>query len=435
MKPLHFLEICERKTGRIEALTSLLMRLAESHTVSIKTLFMMVLLPEFKRDYLFPAERTRSSSFWEQNIRSFNSLNQWTREMAQILEACTGQTRLANLTMLPFQQVFGSRSLVKASLNWCPICLEDFQQRNKLLFPLSWQLSSVTICTKHLERLIDHCPWCNRTIPFLAPTMKPGFCPNCHKPLWPTNHLSGSQDQRFSEWALWAASSTEDLIERTQHLNEEIPFGNLAKAIEICVHHFADGSINQFADLTQVGATSVRDWLAGKQKILLPTLLRICGGLGINPFSLIALKKIEKTGKIIRPPSDLKRNISLPFNRDSLERALDKIIQSKETPPPTMVKVARRLEHDRSHLYRLFPKKCQKISQRARAFAHKRHEKRLHVQCQLVEKEFENLIEIGLFPSERAIKENLKQPGIMRHPVIRAHYERLRSELMEVNRV
>jgi hypothetical protein len=411
------------------------MRLAKSHTVSIKTLFMMVLLPNFSKDYLFPPERSRSSTFWEQNTRSFNSLNQWSREMVRIVEACTGQTGLANLTMLPFQQVFGNRNLVKASLNWCPICLESFHRGSEIFFPLSWQLSAVRFCTKHMVRLIDHCPWCDQTVPFLSPTMKPGFCPRCHKPLWPKKQQADSQNQGIADWESWASIMTEDLINRTQSLKDEIPFSNLAEAIEICVTHFSDGSINQFAGLACVGATSVRDWLAGKQKILLPTLLRVCGRLGIVPFDLIAMKKIEKTAKVIIPARNASKKGPSQFCKKALESELNKTLQSVETPPPTMIEIARRLDHDRSHLYRLFPEKCKAISKRARAFGHQRYEKRLHAQCQLLEKAFENLIEIGLFPSERAVKETLEQPGIMRHPVIRAHYERLRSELMEVNRV
>jgi hypothetical protein len=117
------------------------------------------------------------------------------------------------------------------------------------------------------------------------------------------------------------------------------------------------------------------------------------------------------------------------FDLFRLKKGINQALASEESPPPNMVTVAARLEHDRSHLYGLFPNECKAIAKRARDFHHHVHEEKMVTRCQEVEKAIAICKERNIFPSEREVKKLLKKPGTMRHPRVRESFENSRNQI------
>lgn len=84
-----------------------------------------------------------------------------------------GSTGVQLFFLLPYSQ----RSFVTIR-RYCPLCLTE-----RLLYPLLWQFSEITICTRHGCRLEERCPGCGHTIPLLRTGSVLGRCCHCLKQL------------------------------------------------------------------------------------------------------------------------------------------------------------------------------------------------------------------------------------------------------------
>src|SRR5438046_8530533 len=63
---------------------------------------------------------------------------------------------------------------------WCGHCYKEWRQAHQVVYdPLLWSLNGIDICFRHRQPLVTRCPSCQKTLPFLIQTTRPGYCPRC----------------------------------------------------------------------------------------------------------------------------------------------------------------------------------------------------------------------------------------------------------------
>ena len=100
---LYALEPLGMGTLHVESLTSYMARLAEAHSVSLRTLVIQELLPLLKRDYLSNPLSNCLDSFWIEAARALNGTGVLAQDWAQALERLTLRTDLRFLTLQPWK--------------------------------------------------------------------------------------------------------------------------------------------------------------------------------------------------------------------------------------------------------------------------------------------------------------------------------------------
>src|SRR5690349_6811021 len=81
----------------VESLTSYIMRLAQAHSVSTRTLVVDQLFPLYGRPYLL---HHSLRLFWNEQARALNGTNTSTRDLVRVVEHLTRRSDLHMLTML-----------------------------------------------------------------------------------------------------------------------------------------------------------------------------------------------------------------------------------------------------------------------------------------------------------------------------------------------
>lgn len=123
---LYALEPLGLGTPNIESLTSYVSRLAEAHSVSLRTLVIQELLPLLKRDYLFNPFGNSLDAFWIEAARALNGTGILATDWAQALECLTLRTDLRFLTLLPWAAVLTQQRLLRITRAWCPDCFVEW---------------------------------------------------------------------------------------------------------------------------------------------------------------------------------------------------------------------------------------------------------------------------------------------------------------------
>src|SRR5437773_2524247 len=143
-------------TAVAESLTSYLARLAKAHCVYPGVLLSQMIVPHMKApetqriaDGSHPLFRRDGNGSHLINVggpRACSALH--------ALETLTLRTDLRALTLLALAELLPPRRLTRQTLAWCPLCYEQLQAREQILYdPLLWVFQEITICTQHYVRL------------------------------------------------------------------------------------------------------------------------------------------------------------------------------------------------------------------------------------------------------------------------------------------
>lgn len=198
-------------TPYVESLTSYMARLAEAHSVPLRTLVKQELLPLLKRDYLSNPFGNSLDAFWVEAARALNGIGMLARDWAQVLERLTLRTDLQFLTLLPWTVVLTQQRLLRLNRAWCPDCFLEWQAMEQTIYePLLWNVNTVSVCPRHQRALLERCPYpdCHTTLPVLASYFRPGYCSKCSR--WLGMITDHSNIPRISEqwyWQIWVSAS------------------------------------------------------------------------------------------------------------------------------------------------------------------------------------------------------------------------------------
>jgi AraC-like DNA-binding protein len=134
----------------------------------------------------------------------------------------------------------------------------------------------------------------------------------------------------------------------------------------------ACGSINLFSDYVHIWSGTIRRLIKGETKLSLEVLCQLCFNLGISPFSLLSEPLnpvvIESPVVISRPEANRLRGI-VPWS--DVKAYLQAVL--KESPPPSLEAVSRRMGYYPPKIKRHFPKMCEQIALRYWKYIKSKH--------------------------------------------------------------
>ncbi len=169
---LYSLRPMEIGTPDVESLSSYVMRLAQAHTVSVRTLILQE---------IFPNLSTKPKNAHFSGLHSLNGMGSCFEQWVAILGKLTSRDDLCALTLLPWQGLLRSGGILQRRRKWCPRCFQECQRHGMPVYEcLAWVLAPVTVCPIHHVLLEQHCPHCHRAILVLSAHAHPGFCAHCN---------------------------------------------------------------------------------------------------------------------------------------------------------------------------------------------------------------------------------------------------------------
>jgi transcriptional regulator with XRE-family HTH domain len=426
---LYALEPLGVGTPFAESLTSYMSRLAEAHSVSLRTLAIQELLPLLKRDYLFNPLGNNLTAFWIEAARALNGTGVLAQDWAQALQYLTLRTDLRSLTFLLWAGVLTQQRLLRIARVWCPDCLVEWQTAGFPIYePLLWNVTAVSICFRHQRALVETCPHpdCGATLPVLANRFRPGYCSKCSGWLGITaEHSDPSWTAEQWQWHFWVAEAIGELISHNIDRGIAPSLGNVPDLITAARKQIAKGSTQNLAEKLQLSRRTVNAWRSGKQIPQLESLMRLCYCCGVSLYDLFTtrvgaldLNRIRIGSLPAIPNPTEKRRRRTYFDTARIQQHLETTLAQEETPPPSMRSVAKHLNHSPRELREHFPGLCQAISNRRKAYLKSRRELRLRRWEKEVQQAILEIRSQGSYPSSRRVSALLSAPAVMCDPII-----------------
>lgn len=423
---LHWLEPIGAGTDLIECLTSFASRLAASHCVSPAVLLGKALAPLMGKEYwcqggAHPGTTGNAlNNSFNIHARAINGIGVIASDWVRTLEALTLRTDLVHLTMLKWANVFSHRNLLRPMRAWCPACYEHWASNGRPIYePLLWTFRDIEVCLLHRQRLQSICQNCNRTLQWLSPLGRPGYCGKCHQ--WLGARALDQSECISSEellWQSWVVSNLKDIIVARNHA--PLPARDrTAKALGVCIDSATGGVMNQFARLIRKPKNTVWGWQQGKSLIPINDLLRLCYSIGLPLVDfLYADGFVAVSPDPSRPRSLRSRPIPVRqrpkrFDRFAIEQALTTELTIR--PPKPMTRIAIQLKTHKRSLYKHFPKLCKEISARYAKYRNASEQKARDLKAQTINELRNHLSANGIYPSRRRVISLVKSRRIEAH--------------------
>jgi transcriptional regulator with XRE-family HTH domain len=357
----------------VESLTSYIARLAGEHCVSPRKLFCEEILAQVGRysHYL------SNSPFF--SAHTVNGIGEIAEVTVKVLERLTLQQNLCYMTFLVWREVFAYNQLLRSHRAWCASCYQEQLTEQKYVYdPLIWSVEAVLTCHRHNELLCQSCPHCGGQLAFLAERYRPGYCSKCLKWLGVVS-TSKSRQSKLKSLTTHEQASQIIILDIVGELLSGAPnvstqptrqtfLNNLSRVIE----KTARSNINLFSDLVGMWSGKIRRLLAGESKLGIETLCHLCTKLNISPIDLLCERgRGTLSEKGISPSlrNDPTKSLTTPWSEveTNLRAAL------RESPPPSMEAVARRLGYYPPRLRGSFPRLCEQISSRYKTYRESIH--------------------------------------------------------------
>lgn len=347
-------------TPEVESFTSYIGRIAAEHSVSPRKLLSKeVFAPLGKQSPYYSTAASFSGT-------PLNGMGRLAKTVVAALEKLTLRTDIRYMTLLMWENILSLHHLLRTKRAWCAICYEESLRGNKPIYErLRWVFKAILFCPVHHERLVTTCPHCNNRLPVMATSYRPGYCSKCLR--WfglSSNRLSKSTVRQ----SIPVVEPAHDL--QTSHLlgeflscasNFSLPPSNQPLTANLTKHITQDAhrSINLFSDIVGVWSGTIRQLLAGKTKLRLPVLIRMCARLNISPLDLLSDQgkegMLNARHLILGQVSSLQQQMTWAEVESKLRAAL------QEPLPPSMEAIARCVGRYPPPIKRRFPELCEQI--------------------------------------------------------------------------
>jgi hypothetical protein len=438
---LYHLEPVGVGSPMVESLTSYLTRLAEAHSLHLRTLVTDEILPRLYQSHLYRDERPvydHLTRFWKQSVM-LNGTSATSSDWVQALEQLTLRRDLRFLTILTFADALSPRGLLRRTQAWCPACYEEWRETDRVIYqPLLWALEVIQVCPRHGLRLHLRCPYtdCGHELPALAPRAQAGYCPQCEHWLGnPSPREGNAQGSGIEERERqqWVGTVVGELLAAAPDFSASPRREVIAASITTHVQAVMNGNFSAFARYLHVHRRTAWEWGQGLQVPQLDALLQLCSYFGTSPVHLLTgyalgTAPVQQHAPEEKPMTEKPIKRFRKFETERLRCALEGVLQEEENPPPSMREVAGRLQYDSSHLYKHFPDLCRAIAARYRAHQKEQRCQRLQRICDEVKQTARTLQAQGRIPSERQVGQRLQSRGVLKEHEVRSALYNMRRE-------
>lgn len=412
--------------GHVESLTSYLMRIAFSHNVAVGTLMNKLIIPEMGKEYLKRSSTGGGNRLYDA-ARSLNAYSEISFELVQVMEKLTSRNDLSNLTLTRWKEFIPQRNLLRDSLAWCPVCIQEMRElESSIFYPLIWNIKIVEICIKHQRILRDSCHACNKNIEILRRNSIPGYCPHCFASLDIDTQEEILLDQQELKWQEFVIQNIEDLLtmDKSSFESSKINKHEILNLLNQIFEKRFLGNISHFSQYLNVPKTTLRYWLNGENFPTLGNLLKIF--FEFNKKISELLFKTDISPDIV---SEIKEQ-DITNHEKSSRRQLDHEAIKEQlnelllvNPPMSMVAAAKMIGRDKRILYSNFPNICKEISTRYRKFVKNKSSKRVEILKNEIDAAINSLIKDGVYPSRRQVEKVTNKSGLLKEKVLQDHWK------------
>ena len=437
---LYALEPIGMGTPNVESLTSYITRLADAHSVSLRTLAIHELLPLLKRAYLSNRSGDDLDSLWKETARALNGTGILARDWAQALECLTLRPDLRYLTFLSWAAVLTPQRQMRFNRAWCPDCFIEWQATGQPIYePLLWNVTPVSLCLRHQRALVEQCPYpdCHTTLPMLAVHFHPGYCSKCSRWLGVTTDTSNiSWTTEQWHWQIWVTETIGELILHNKDLSIVPHLENIPELIRASREQVADDNMQNLAEKLQLSRRTLNAWKLGRQIPQIESLMRLCYCCGVSLYDLFTLKsgtldfgKLKPRSLPDIPNPTKNRRQRIPFDTVSIQQRLEDVLVCEEQPPPSMRTVAKRLNYSPRELRKHFYELGRAISTRRQNYYKVCHEQKFQQLKNEVRQATLKIHSQGLYPRSEKVRSLLSDPAAMRDPAISKIWHEILEEL------
>jgi len=425
---LYALEPIGVGTALVESLTSYIARLANAHSVFCGRLIEKAIAPLVpgyspmaRQHELFRGDGSKSNLV--------NATGKRALYAVQALETVTLRSDLRHLTLLFLAEGVSGRGLIRHMKAWCPVCYEEWRSAGQVVYdPLLWVFQEISICMRHKQRLLTHCPYqdCRRSFQPLAWRSQPGYCSFCQRWLGMSvegvdrSHEPITEDEIiWQQWVSDALGTTLTIAPTVSLVPEK---GQVSKVLTHIAQQIPGGNVNALARILGLKAQQVRQWAQGKKVPQMDRLLRLCYSLGFPLHEMLfsdpAPIHLQIKGQVVVTPS-WRRRPGLPLDREFIRQELEKVLVSDEYPPISLTEVTRRLGYGRLRLHQCHPSACHVIVQRHKDYIQQRKEIRMQGYREEIRQIALRLRREGVTLTRKHIMSQLSQPAMMRNLEVR----------------
>jgi len=278
---LYSLKEAQTNSGWRESATSFLSRLAMEHCVSTQTLISEEILPALSESQEYVAQRKYSSVLF-----LLNGMGPFSKRWIEVLQTLTGKENLKRLTLLDWQDLIRPNDLIRKYKTWCSSCLQEWIAKDCVVFePQLWYLKQATICPKHKILLSDKCPnpKCNKQVPVLGSSTRPGYCSYCGTWLGKTNNEK--KDVSFEDD--WTTNVLQEMLSKDPRSLEIATDINGRRALRFFENQgpISQASSQFLASIFGVHPATINRWKRGENPTL-SILLKGCYLLQRSPFTI-----------------------------------------------------------------------------------------------------------------------------------------------------
>lgn len=416
--PFYHLAPIGLNTPMVESLTGYIVRLADAHCVSVGILYAKAISTLAPKGNIFTFRVTYDGGYPAHNINGNSSS---AADFVRALETLTSRQDLRYLTLLSWAQVLPPNSLLRRSRAWCESCLWAWREAGQQIYePLLWALQMVTVCPYHRCSLCQLCPYCNCKLGPLDPRTRPGHCSRCGSTLLPKRITSAVQSQTCAgddmRWAIWTANALGELLAAAPQICCSPQRTQLAETIRLCIDHTSSGNASAFARVMKVGVGSPPAWQKGRTLPRLGILLDMAYRRGMSLLELLCESSTAGGSRaFIRP------GLYRPHNTPRLQRQqidtvkLSSTLQAalKETPPPSLARVIKRLPYGKRTIRRYCPTLCRKLVRRRAEYLAQRGAARKVQAAEEVRRFAYDLQAKGIQPTRQRIRSLLSSPAYL----------------------
>lgn len=417
-------------TPTAEGMISYVIRLAGAYSVSPRRLIM----EEFTNVSPDIAKYRRHGQFFETDARSIDGLHLHSQSFSDAVEKLCGIRDAKNLTLLNLQNLlpFNGAGLIAAHPRWCPACYRELGDvRREAYHPLAWSFDLYHFCPRHGTTLLDRCPSCDRYQHVIPRAPALGFC--CHCGTWLGQEKADGRSRDDTD--LWLATAIEDIVTELPMLPALAIRDHFASQLNQAIDRYAGGSRRHFCTEVGLSENAFQYWLTSGQKPTLPQWLTIAYGLAVSPVEFLKMDFMpgQPQGTLRKLSQQFKPRFKRPTLTQTMRDAIEAELRKKAHCGDGSMSVAMIAEkHDlaRTYLKLLWPDLCQTIRDAHKAKLMARAKEEQLRKCSVVREIIDNLLEHGIYPSQRILKAALDKTGISyADPEIRRiHKQRLTAK-------
>lgn len=405
----------------IESLSGYLIRLASIHNISTGNLINKVINPYIEKRYISNIASKGGDGFYKSSY-CINGKGELAKDFFNVLEFLSGNTNLQDLTLWKFKSILSNRGLLREKKAWCPVCLVEMREENKVYEPLLWKFSLYEICIKHKIILEDQCWKCNNKLDELTRESNLGYCSKCKK--WLGHKSIETND--IEEYQEKISQLVSDLLKWGMQF-DVIPYKkeDISDCLNTLVAKYFFSNINKAANYFGVSKSTFYGWYSGKNIPTLKGVFNICIKLNISLDQFFQIDKEPKLSvesvELVKKDKVIKRN----YDHEKIKEYLDDIILNNVTI--SISAISRQIGCDRRLLSLAFPSEIQKVKSIYLLSMESKKRKREGEIISRIESAFFEFLSRNEYPSYKKM-EALIGPNVFREKIFKDKLNKLKSQ-------